>query len=50
MKTAMKVELKGYEVIERVASKGGNSARIYVPKKWVGKKVKIVLVEEVDNE
>jgi len=38
--------MKGYEVVEKVADKGGNSARIYVPKHWIGKRVKVVLVEK----
>ena len=40
------MRMEGYEVVEKVAEKGGNSARIYVPKKWTGKKVRAVLVEE----
>ena len=42
---AMDIRLKGYEAVEKVAQAGGNSARIYVPKSWQGKKVKAVLVE-----
>ena len=41
----MKIEMEGYEVVEKIAVKGGNSARIYVPKKWEGKKVRAVLIE-----
>ena len=41
----MKIETQGYEVIEKIAVRGGNSARIYVPKKWEGKKVRAVLIE-----
>ena len=37
---------EGYEVVEKRAERGGNSARVYVPKRWIGKKVKVVLVEE----
>ena len=40
------MQMEGYEVVEKVAEKGGNSARIYVPKRWVGKKVRAVLIEE----
>ena len=40
------MEMEGFEVVEKTAEKGGNSARIYVPKRWVGKKVRVVLVEE----
>lgn len=41
----MKIEMQGYEVVEKRAEKGGNSARIYVPKKWEGKRVRAVLIE-----
>ncbi|VVC72096.1 Uncharacterised protein [uncultured archaeon] len=45
-KNPMQIRMQGYEVIEKVAQAGGNSARIYVPKHWRGKKVKAVLVKE----
>jgi len=45
MKKTMKIEMEGYEAVEKIANKGGNSARIYVPKHWEGKKVKVVLIE-----
>ncbi len=45
MKKAIKIEMQGYEIVEKVAARGGNSARIYVPKKWEGKRVKAVLIE-----
>jgi len=41
----MKIEMQGFEVVEKIAVKGGNSSRIYVPKKWVGKKIRAVLIE-----
>jgi len=37
--------MQGFEVVEKIAVKGGNSSRIYVPKKWVGKKIRAVLIE-----
>lgn len=39
------MHMEGYEVIEKVPERGGNSARIYVPKAWLGKKVRVVLIE-----
>jgi putative transposon-encoded protein len=45
MKKPMKIEMRGYEVVEKVAVKGGNSSRIYVPKRWEGKKIRAVLIE-----
>ncbi|MEK6950085.1 MAG: DUF2080 family transposase-associated protein [Nanoarchaeota archaeon] len=45
MKKPMKINMEGFEVIEKTAEVGGNSARIYVPKHWLGKKVRAVLIE-----
>ena len=45
MKKAIKMQMEGYEVVEKKAKKGGNSARIYVPRHWIGKKVRAVLIE-----
>lgn len=39
-----------YQVVEKVVSVGGNSGRVYVPKEWVGKKVKIVLIEPIGTK
>ena len=38
--------LSGYEEIARDVSIIGNGAHVLVPRKWVGKKVKVILVEE----
>ena len=45
MKKTITLQMEGYEVVEKIAVKGGNSARIYVPKKWEGKKVRAILIE-----
>lgn len=42
----MQVTVKAYQVIEKKVKISGNSGRVYVPKEWIGKKVKILLVEE----
>lgn len=41
----MQIRMEGYEVVEKKADRGGNSGRIYVPKHWIGKMVKAVLLE-----
>lgn len=46
MKALIDMKMKGYEVVEKVAQAGGNSARLYVPKHWKGKKVKAILLEK----
>ena len=38
--------IEGEELIKKKVADGGTSGRVYVPKKWVGKKVAIVLLEE----
>ncbi len=41
-----KIQLTGYEMLEKQVNKSGNSGRVYVPVEWIGKKVKIILVEQ----
>ena len=45
MVSFINMEMQGVEALEKTAQAGGNSARIYVPKHWQGKKVKVVLLE-----
>jgi len=49
MNQQMEVKATAYEAIEKTVEPSGNSGRVYVPKKWVGKKVKILLLEPVDE-
>lgn len=44
-----KIELEGYDFVEKVVADGGNSGRVLVPKKWLNKKVRVVLVEPADE-
>ena len=44
MKKTIQMQMEGYEVVEKVADKGGNSGRICVPKHWIGKRVRAVLL------
>ena len=46
MSKETKIQLIGYEMLEKQVNKSGNSGRVYVPIEWVGKKVKIILVEK----
>lgn len=41
----MEIRMDGYEVVEKLAKKCATSGRVLVPKHWVGKKVRAVLVE-----
>jgi putative transposon-encoded protein len=41
-----KIQLTGYEMLEKKVNKSGNSGRVYTPIDWIGKKVKIILLEK----
>lgn len=41
-----KIQLTGYEMLEKQVNKSGNSGRVYVPIDWIGKKVKVILLEK----
>jgi len=42
---ATKMQLTGFEMLEKRVNKSGNSGRVYVPVEWIGKRVKIILLE-----
>jgi len=39
------IQLRGFEMLEKQVNKSGNSGRVYVPVEWIGKRVKVVLLE-----
>ena len=41
-----KIQLTGFEMLEKQVNKSGNSGRVYVPVEWIGKRVKVVLLEK----
>jgi len=43
------IRLIGYEMIEKKVGKSGNSGYIYVPAKWIGKKVVVLLQERIEE-
>lgn len=43
------ISIEGYEILEKEVKETGNSGRVYVPKAWIGKKVKIILIEPLDE-
>ena len=45
MRKETKIQLTGYEMLEKMVNKSGNSGRVYVPIEWIGKKAKIILIE-----
>jgi putative transposon-encoded protein len=46
----MEVHTEAYQVLDKAVKSIGNSGGILVPKKWVGRRVKVLLLEEVDEE
>lgn len=39
------MKMEGYEVVEKVAKPSGTTARILVPRDWIGKRVRAVRVD-----
>ena len=39
-----KFEVYGEEMIEKIVKLSGNSGRVYLPPEWVGRHVKIILI------
>jgi putative transposon-encoded protein len=39
------MRMEGYEIVEKVAMPSGTTARILVPRHWVGKRVRAVKVD-----
>lgn len=46
MEKEVKISLTGFEMIEKKVNKSGNSGRVYVPIGWIGKRVKVILLEK----
>jgi len=45
MRKETKIQIIGFEMLEKQVTKSGNSGRVYVPIEWISKRVKIILVE-----
>jgi putative transposon-encoded protein len=50
MAQEMQVTVRAYQVLEKTVKESGNSGRVYVPKEWVGRKVKVMLLEPLSND
>ena len=47
----MRVEIEGYEAIEKIVKSGGNSGRVYVPIDWLNCRVKVIRLDTLmDNK
>lgn len=42
-------ELRVYDILEKEVKRTGHSGRIYVPPSWIGKRVKIILLDPLDE-
>ncbi len=40
----------GYEMLEREVKQSGNTGRVYLPKSWVGSRVKIMRVSQLERK
>ena len=45
MSEEMEIKINAYQIVEKTVKQSGNSGRVYVTIDWVGKKVKVVLIE-----
>jgi putative transposon-encoded protein len=50
MLPSMRVEVRAYQVIEKIVKASGTSGRVYVPPEWIGKRVKILLLEPLEQD
>lgn len=41
----VQMEMEGYEMVEKVAKPSGTTARILVPRDWIGKRVRAVRLD-----
>jgi len=39
------MRMEGYEMVEKVAMPSGTTARVLVPRDWIGKRVRIVRLD-----
>lgn len=46
----MDIRMEGYEVIEKTATQHATSAKVLVPRHWIGKKVRAVRIEPENGE
>lgn len=46
----MKVEVEGYEAIEKIVKSGGNSGRVYVPVDWMTCRVKVIRLDPLPKQ
>lgn len=50
MNEQFEIKANAFAAIDRIVKPSGNSGRVYLPKSWVGKKVKILLLEPLEED
>ena len=45
----MEVHTEAYQVLDKSVKPMGNSGGVHLPKNWIGKKVKVLLLEDEDE-
>lgn len=46
---AMEIRTEGYATLDKDVKSGSTSGRIFVPKEWMGKRVRVILVEPLEE-
>ena len=46
----IQIRMEGYEVIEKTATQHATSAKVLVPRRWLGKKVRAVRIDPDGEE
>ena len=46
----MNIQTRAYEVLERVVKVRGTSGGVYLPVSWTGKRVKVLLLDPIEEE
>jgi len=47
---AMEIRTEGFATLDKDVKSGTSSGRIFVPKSWAGKKVRVILLEPLEEE
>jgi hypothetical protein len=48
--TEMEIKTVCYGSVEKIARNGGHSARVFVPLSWKDKRVRVLLLEPIEEE
>lgn len=46
----MELKTEAFQVVDRIAKPAGSSTHVYVPKAWNGRRVKILLLEDITED